>query len=237
MAALNGQRTFAQIKAEIDSHVFIQSSNSTTTYPTTSMINNIVNKWYKRFVSKRKWLWLTAKGTVTASASTALLTMPDTVARVANLNIRSISANIPVYTRQSFLAEYPSGWNNTGEGIPIIAVENVPASNNAIQYELWPTPNANYTINYDGWLHVTPLSADGDYSIIPPEFEDVLVHGPVSEIFVMLKDERASYHQAEVDKIGERAFMQDEDMIMSINQMRGNDTMSGQPLVYPYHQY
>jgi hypothetical protein len=202
------------------------------------MINNLVNKWYMRFVSKRKWLWLTAKGTVTATSGVALLTMPDTVARVANLNIRNISSNLPVYTRQKFLAQYPSGWNNTGEGIPIIAVENVPASNNAIQYELWPTPNANYTINYDGWLHVTPLSGASDYSIIPPEFEDILVHGPVSEGLVMQNElTRAAYHQGEVDKIGERAFIQDEDMIMSINQERSNDTQSGQPLVFPYHSY
>lgn len=237
MAALNGQRTFAQIKAEIDSWLFNQGSSSSTSYPTTTMINNVVNKWYKTFVSKRKYLWETTKGTVTASDGVALLTMPDTVRKIANLNIRNISANLPIYNRQRFLAEYPSGWNNTGNGIPIIAVENVPASNNAIQYELWPTPNQNYTINYDGWLHVTPLSADGDYSIIPPEYEPILIHGPVYEMFTMQKDDRWQWHKAQVDEIEKNCFMDNEDMVMMVNQMRGSDTLAGQPLVFPYHMY
>lgn len=237
MAALNGQRTFAQIVAEIDSHLFNQGSSSTTSYPTNAMIKNIVNKWYKRVVSSAKYQWATGEGTISTVIGTARITMPDVNMWPENFNIRSISQNIPVYTRQAFLASYPSGWTNVGQGIPLIAVEAPPASNNAKQYDLWPIPNAVYTINYDGFIHATPLSADGDYSIIPPEYDDILVHGPVSECFVMLADQRADYHQGEAESILKRLWKDNEDLISTLNTVRGYDENSTTSLVFPYRAY
>lgn len=238
MAALNGQRSLTQIIAEIDSTLFNQGSSSATSYPTQAMLVNIVNKWYKRVVSAGKWQWATGEGTITTVIGTQRITMPDANMWPENFNIRNISQNIPVYTRQQFLASYPSGWTNVGQGIPLIAVEAIPAANNAKQYDLWPIPNAVYTINYDGFIHVTPLVlTSNEYSIIPPEYDDVLVHGPLSEALVMLADARSPYHQQEADSIMKRLWKDNEDMISTINQVRGFDANSTTSLVFPYHAY
>ena len=237
MAALNGQRTFVQIRSEIESHLFNQGVSSANSYPTLVMINNIVNKWYKRVVSAHKFQWATGEGTIVTVQGTQRITMPDANMWPQNFNIRNISQNIPVYTRQQFLASYPSGWTNVGQGVPLIAVEAIPASNNAKQYDLWPIPNAVYTINYDGFIHATPLSLDADYSIIPPEYDDILVHGPASECFVMLGDPRSSYHQQQVDSIMARLWKDNEDMISTMNQVRGFDSNSTSSLVFPYRAY
>jgi hypothetical protein len=238
MAALNGQRTWAQILAEQSSHLFNQGAAGSGTYPTDTMLLNITNKWYKRFCSKYNWLWTTVEGTIPTVQGTTRIVLPDTVRQVENLNIRNIAQNIPIKDRQSFLASYPSGWTNTGQGIPLFAVEAIPAANNAKQYDLWPTPNAIYTINYDGFTHVSPLVNTTDYSIIPPEYDDILVHGPVSESFIMQNDpSRAQYHEGKVQEIMQRAWYENENMIMNQNQMRGYESYASQSLVFPYHSY
>jgi hypothetical protein len=239
MAALNGQRTLAQIIAEIDSHLFNQGSSSATSYPTQAMIIRAINKHYMRFASLRQWQWKTVDGTINTVAGIARIAMPDALSIPTNLNIRNIGQNIAVKTRQAFLANYPFGWTNVGNGIPVIAVEAPPAANNARQYDLWPAPDAIYTINYDGFLHVTPLATPAtDISIIPPEYEDYLIHAPLGELFTMRNDAaRSQYHQKEAKEISDRAFLENEQMIMTMNTVRGDDMVQTQSLIFPLHRY
>jgi hypothetical protein len=237
MAALNGQRTFLQIQNEIGTWLFNQTAPSANTFPTLQSIKDVVNKWYKRFAGQARWEWAKNEGTVATVNGTTRITMPDTVMDVANLNIRNISQPLLIYPRQKFLQIYPSGWTLTGNGIPQMAVEAIPAANGAKQYDLWPTPNAIFTINYDAWQHVTPLAADGDYSIIPPEFDDILVHGPISEFYQIQADPRNEYHEAQVAKIMSRVWMQQEQMTNLLNTIRGDEIMFGQPVIFPYQQY
>ncbi len=237
--ALNGQRSLAQIQAEQDSWLQNSQSSSATTYPTQAMMLNITNKWYKRFCSLYLWQWNTVEGTFQTVVNQVRYALPDNVSRPMNFTIRNIAKSIPIYTRQKFLAMYPSGWNNTGSGIPMIAVEAIPSADNSRQYDLWPMPNQIYTINYDGFAYVNPL--DGvtyNYSIIPPDYDDILVHGPVSEAFMVLDDpERSQYHAQEAAKILQRAWIENENMISLINQARGQDADAGQALIFPYHPY
>lgn len=237
MSALNGQQSLAQIMAQIDSYLFAQNQDSANSYPNTTMILAAVNKWYKRFVGSELWQWATCEGTITTVQGTQRLTMPNSMHRPENFNIRTLSINIPIKTRQSFLANYPAGWNNTGQGLPIMAVEAIPAANNARQYDLWPIPNAAYTINYDGFLYVTPLVNGTDYSIIPPDYDDILIHGPLSELLKMQANpiDDADYHAAEAEKIRIRAWTENENMITTLNQMRGYDANTSNALIYPYH--
>ncbi len=238
MAALNGQQTLTQIIAQIDANLFNQGVSSATSYPNSTMILQIINKWYKRVASAGKWQWDTDEGTIATVIGTQRITMPDANMWPENFNIRNISQNIPIQTRQQFLASYPSGWTQVGQGVPLLAVEAIPAANNAKQYDLWPIPNAIYTINYDGFKHAPPFTGSGtEYSIIPPEYDDVLIHGPVSECLTMLGDARAAYHQGEADKIMARLWKDNEDMISTLNQVRGFDALSTTSLVFPYHAY
>lgn len=237
--AINGQQTLNQIQAEIDTWMFKSQPSSTTTYPTAAQEIHVINKWYKRFCSMYLWNWNTAEGTFQTVIGQVRYAMPDNATRPMNLTIRNIAKSIPVYTRQKFLAMYPSGWNNTGQGIPMIAVEAIPSSDNSRQYDFWPAPNAVYTVNWDGFSYVTPL--DGityEYSVIPPDYDDILVHGPLSEMLLMVeRPDEAEYHQSQVDKITQRAWIENENMISLINQARGQDADAGQALIFPYHPY
>ncbi len=238
MAALNGQRTWAQILAEQESWLFNTGASSPTTYPSTAMLLNITNKWYKNLCSSHPWEWLTGEGTITTVAGTARIVMPDNAKKPEIFTIRNISKLVPIYTRQKFLAMYPSGWNNTGQGIPMIAVEAIESTNNSRQYDLWPTPGDVYTISYDSFQYVAPLVNTTDYSIIPPDYDQFLVHGPVSEAFAMQNDPtRSTYHKAEAEAIRVRAWMDNERMLSTMNQVRGNDNDAGQALIFPYHPY
>lgn len=242
---LNGQRSVAQIRAEQDTWLFNggsagpTTSNPNTTYPTDAQLLAITNKWYKRFVSKHLWQWNTCEGAFTTTPGQQRYALPDTVGMVQNLTIRNLSKSIPIYTRQKFLAMYPSGWVNTGQGIPMIAVEAPPSTANSRQYDLWPTPNIAYTVNFDGFSYVFPL--DGVtyiYPIIPPNYDDFLVHGPISEAFQMQNDnDRSQYHLQIAADIEQRAWLENENMISLINQERGQDADAGQALIFPYHPY
>lgn len=246
MAALNGQRTLDQILAEQSGWLFNNQSTigthsalSTACFPTTQMMIDMTNKWYKRFASSHPWEWKTQEGTIATVQGTQRITMPDNAAKPEVFTIRNLSKLIPVYTRQQFLSMYPSGWTNVGQGIPMIAVEAIFSANNSRQYDLWPIPGAVYTINYESFAYVNPL--DGTtyiYGIMPPDYDDILVHGPLSEAFMILNQpERAEYHQTEAEKIRQRAFMDNEMMISTMNQVRGYDADSSQALIFPYHPY
>ncbi len=235
--ALNGQQTLANIQAQQAAYLLNQGTLSTTTFPTEAMMLALTNKWYKRFVSAHLWQWNTVEGTFNTVIGQQRYAMPDNTTKPQNFTIRNIAKSIPVYTRQKFLAMYPSGWNNTGNGIPMIAVEAIPSADNSRQYDLWPIPNAVYTVNYDAFGYVNPLVNPGDYSIIPPDYDDILIHGPVSDAFTMQDDERSAYHQTEAEAILQRAWLENENMISMINQARGQDADGGQALIFPYHPY
>lgn len=238
MAALNQQRTFLQLQNSVAQILFNNTAASSTTYPTDTAIKELINKWYKDFYYRYRFLWNTGSATMVTVAGTSLITMPDDVMEVTNMNIRSIIRMIRYITRQLMLNNYPAGWTGLGNAVPLWAVEAPPASNNAIQFDLWPAPDAIYTINLDYYKRPAVLSADGDYPVLPPEIDSILIHGPASEALMMLGDPRAEYHQKMVEKLTREAWLRNEQMASSENTFRSlsNENIGGSypGLLQPY---
>ncbi len=242
MANLNGQQTLQNIQDQIAAILFNRGALSATSYPTTTMVNSVVNKWYKNFVGSFNWEWskgdsITAGSTISTVQGTARIVMPDIVMDVANINIRGIVQNLPIVTRQKFLAIHPSGWTLDGQGVPQFAVEAPRATNGALQFDLWPTPNTVYSVDFDYFKHIPPLSAGSDIPVIPPEYDTYLVDGPCSEFLIMLGDQRAPYFKQQAEDTSKLAWLDNERMIMSVNTVRGNEPTTGAGLIFPYHGY
>lgn len=235
MAALAGQRTFAEIKGDIaallgDGITFAASG----TYPSTAQVNQIVNRHYKRFVDRHPWVWGAKSTTFSTVAGTTTYALADTVIEEITLRIANQSMPLRYMSREEFLQEYPGGWTTTGNGLPTMYVPSAEASNNAVQVDLWPTPDAVYTVTMDYRARATPLSADGDYSVIPPEHEDYLVYAPAAEILTMLGDQRSAYYQAKADEVYKHAWKVDQRKLDGMNAQRVAGAGAGPTIIYPF---
>jgi hypothetical protein len=224
MANLPGQRTFLQIKDEIASVLFNQGTYSTTSYPTTAMIENTINKYYKKFYGSNRWMWDKKVTTLNTVNGTKNVVMADDVMEVTNMNIESLVRKLILYPREKFKSVAPGGWTNIGNAVPVYSVEGQPASNNAITFDLWPAPDAVYTLTIDYYARITPMSASGDVSIIPPEFDDYLTQAPLAELLIMLGDQRAQYYKGEADRIMKAAWLRNENMAQGLNSWRDSAT-------------
>jgi len=238
VAVLPGQLTFLEIKNQIASVLLNRGALSTTSYPTIAMVNDVVNKYYKRFYGSNRWVWdkkITTKATVAGAKN---VVMADDIMEVTNMVIESLVRKLILYPREKFKSVAPGGWTNIGNAVPVYSVEGQPASNNALTFDLWPTPDAIYTLTIDYYARITPMSSDGDVSIIPPEFEDYLINGPVGELLIMLGDPRAQYYSGEAQKTLKAAWLRNENMAQGLNTWRDaateNLNVPWPGLVQPY---
>lgn len=212
MANLAGQRTGAQILAAIGSILFQQTAASSSTYPTSTTILELMNRYYKTFVSKYEFLWSMKSTTINTVSGTTTLVMPDDVQKVYQMQIRANGRYLQYLPRKVFERMYPMGWTNVGNSQPVYYVEAAPASNNALQFDLFPTPDAVYTINYDYRARFTELAGSTEVPVIPPEFDMYLIYGPAMEALLMLGDDRAKAYADMLGDVETRAFLDNEKM-------------------------
>jgi len=210
MAALAGQQTFLQMQNSCGAIWLEQTALSTTTYPTLATCKELLNRYMKILIGKYPFVWVGAETTIATVASTTRLTMPDLVRKVATFQIRANGRNMTYLTRIEFERMFPMGWTNVGQSQPIYYVEAPPASNNAIQFDLFPTPDAIYTINYDYLTRAVAMSADGDYPVVPPEWDSWLVWRSVAEGLTMLGDPRATTYKAMADELESQMWLDNE---------------------------
>lgn len=210
MANLAGQRTGAQIVSAVDAILFNKSSGSSTTYPTSTMILELINRYYKAFVDKYQFLWAMKSTTINTVAGTTGITMPDDVVQVYQMQIRANGRYLQFLPRKQFERDFPAGWTSVGNSQPIYYVEAAPASNNAIQFDLFPTPDAIYTINYDYRARFTPLAGSTEVSVIPPEYDMYLIYGPAVEGLLMQGDPRAKQFAELLEDADKRAWLANE---------------------------
>ena len=210
MANLAGQRAFLTLQNAIGDRLLQQTALSTSTYPTLARVKEEINTVYKRIYGERPWKWQLVSTTLATVAGTTTYTLPDTVIEPYNMQIRSLGLDIQYISREVFLKEQPYGWTNVGQTMPRFAIPAAPASNNAMQIDFWPTPDAIYTVNYDYRSRFTQLSGDTDIPVIPPEFDDLLVQGPLVELYKMINDERWQGAKAEYEQLWKKMWMADE---------------------------
>jgi hypothetical protein len=234
MAALSGQRTFLEIQGDIAAILGDGFAFGTTSYPTLTQAKQIINRHYKQFTSKRPWKWMQKSTTFNTVAGTTQYTLVDGVAEEITLRIANQSMPLNWISREQFLQQYPGGWTTTGNGLPTMYVPSAEASNNALQIDLWPTPDAVYTVTMDYRARAAPLAADGDYSVVPPEYEDALVFGPAAEMLTLLGDQRSAVYENKNKENYLAAWMEDERQLNAMNGLRNAGSGAGPSIWFPF---
>lgn len=210
MAALDGQRTFLQLQQAVSQIIFGQTFASTATNPTLSQVKEKLNEYYRNIFRKQPWKWAYGQSTFTTSQGTKLVTFPDNVQKVWALEIQGNNWYLQYVPNNKFFRGYPGAWQTMGQNQPYIYTDAPPASNNALQIDLFPTPDATYTVYYQFQKRLTSLSADGDYSIIPPEYENALIYGAAKDLLANLADTRAGYYSDQYKEIMSEMWMNEE---------------------------
>jgi len=163
--------TFKQIQDRVLDRLNLTSTDART------RIKNFINERYRQAVTSCSLprLRMGSAAPVTVSGSAAI-----TVSGV----IKPLTFTLPALNRvlyersQDQLRTYdPSGqWLGAPQ---YYAVTNYGATTFALL--LMPKPDAAYTLNVDGYLAGTDLSADGDIPAFPEDFHDILENGALAD--------------------------------------------------------
>lgn len=210
MAPLAGQRTFLELQNAVAAILSNQLSLTATSNPTLAQVKDKINEYYRNVFQKQPWKWAYDQATFNTSAGTKRVTFPDNVQKVWALEIQGNNWYLQYVPNNKFFRGYPGAWQTMGNNQPYIYTDAPPASNNALQIDLFPTPDNTYTVYYQFQKRLTSLSADGDYSIIPPEYENLLIYGPAKDLLARLADNRAAYYSDEFKKIMSDMWMNEE---------------------------
>jgi hypothetical protein len=210
MAALNGQRTFLQLQNAVGAVLLEQTALSASSYPTLDSVKAKINEVYRDVVAKHPWLLDYAEATFNTVANTARVTLADGIERVNGMQIQGLNLPIRYMPRNKLLLAYPGGWNQMTPGQPLYYTDAPQASNNALQVDLFPAPGSIYTVTVQYQARLTPLSSDTDYSIMPPEFENILIYGTLADMLAQLSDVRRDYYQARYGELQSKLWLRDQ---------------------------
>lgn len=238
MANLAGQQTFLQMQNTCGAVWLEQTALSTSTYPTLATCKELLNKYMKILISKYPFVWIGKSSTIATVAGTKLLTMPDLVRKVGKFQIQANGADLTYLTQFEFETMFPMGWTNITNSRPIYYIETDPASNNAIQFNLFPTPDAIYTIAYDYQTRAAAMSADADVPIVPPEWDNWIIWRAIAEGLMMLGDPRSASYKGMADELEGQMWLDDQTFLnreSSVMEAPGNMSYGLRPGQYlPY---
>ncbi len=212
MAVLPGQKTFAEIVSEVGEYLFTNTSPSTTTFPTLSRLQTMVNDKQREICSKKPWWFLFKQDTFNTVGNTSDYALSDSAEKVLNMEIPAKFLKLQFMPRAQFTTAYPAESSTTTPALPLSYIPAAPASNNALQFTLFPTPDQVYTVKYWFKKRVAVLTGS-DTPVIPPEWQDVLIHGVVAEAFAMMgpNDPRTAFHDTMFKQRYREMWKEDED--------------------------
>lgn len=178
MANLAGAKTFLEIQQEVSENVLGKAALADTySNPTLTQVKRIINDAYREICSKHDWYFLykEANFSLVKDQITAH-TLPDDVLELYGITIPSLEVRLGETSLDLFNRMLPGRYSDQESGQPYSYVKGPVASNGALQVYIWPSPTDNYTANITYKARVTNLSGDTDVTLIPPEFQDVLIN-------------------------------------------------------------
>lgn len=190
MANLAGQKTFLDVQQQISELVLRKTIADTSTQPTLTRLKAIINDAYLEVCTEVEWSWrFKDSGTFnTVANQTTPYVMPDTVEEVFWMTIPAYQQKLWYASYGQWLVNYPGKFTNVSATKPWAYIEGEKASNNALQFYLFPQAAQVYTVNYGYMLRITPLSGDTDIMICSPEMQDIVVNRAIRKVFEYLKD-------------------------------------------------
>lgn len=214
MAALNGQKTFLEIQTECADEcggVTIAALQR----PSLSVLKRLINDAERELCSMWDWYWLyrefsfnTVIGQQTAYA------LDDTAAMLKWMAVPAQQARIIWKSMAEWEALYPGRYNSAGPTRPWIYIDAPVAANMALSYFLFPAADQVYNVTYGAKLRVGNMVADGDYPVIPVDWQGMLIAKAKAKYLEYLgissSDPRIGNYEKNVVSIYNNAWMDDQ---------------------------
>jgi len=214
MAALAGQKSFLSLYTEVSEAVFSGNLATTSTVPSLTRIKQMVNDSVREICTNHDWWFMIAEYPVNTVAGTSTYVMDDAVSEVEGMRIEANFVPLQYLTREQFYKTYPGGYTNYGPALPWLYVPAAPATNGALQFDLFPAPNAVYAVKVLAKKRIADMANDTDYPTpIPPEWQDVIVKYTVARVLAMLGDPRANNWQQMYEKREGDMWLHNEHML------------------------
>lgn len=214
MAAIAGQKTFVSLYTEVSEAVFSGNLAGTNTVPSLTRIKQMVNDSVREICTNHDWWFMMKDFTFNTIVGTSSYAMDDTMSEVSGMYIPLNFIPLQYLTREQFYKTYPGGYTNYGNALPWLYIPGAPAVNGALQFDLFPAPNAIYAVKVLGKTRIADMTNDTDTPMpIPPEWQDVIVKYTVARVLAMLGDPRANNWQQMYEKREKDMWLHNEHML------------------------
>lgn len=141
---------------------------------------SMVNSVYRRVAAERRWYWLQATDTTLTVALNAYQTSLTGLTALRTVDGVRINDEPLEYCTPAELHDLRV--QDRATGAPLFWTQY--GSN----LEFWPTADSAYTLSIDYTKNITALAVDADTTLIPDEFQDVLVWGSIKELTFRERD-------------------------------------------------
>jgi hypothetical protein len=232
---LANQKTFAQIQQEISQEVLGLTIATSDTRPTLTLLKQYINDAYSEVCTSWDWSWLyrNDKTFNTVIGQTTAYAVDSAAGEVLSMRIPAKYQTLTFMPYADWVKGQPGGYTNLQNAIPRFYIPAPPASDGTLQFYLGPEPASEVmTVAYDYRLRVTALSADGDYPVVPSDWQNLIKLKALVMVYTLLGDgavERMQNRQQQYMDLWQRAWMQDQSVSDGAHRYRDANAESVRP--------
>lgn len=226
MAALDGQKTFLEMQTEVADEA-CGLAVADLQKPSLTVLKRIINDCERDICSAWDWSWLYRESTfpTVVNQQTPYAVDPQ-AADIRWMTIPALQLKLGWMSMAEWEAVYPGRYNQAGPTRPWAYIAAPPDAtvNLGLRYFLYPAADQVYTIAYGYKLRVGNMSADGDYSKIPVDWQGMLLNKAKAETLkyqgISSTDTRIKRYLDDAESIYQRAWLTDQRMGEQVNQFR-----------------
>lgn len=181
--AIPGQKTFLQMQEEISEEILDVSIATTETRPTLTRLKQIINDRYRMIITAWSWWWMYRE------SSFNLVVNQQTPYYIGNqydevqwMAIPSLQRRINWMSMTDWETMYPGRYTQYGNATPFNYIPGPPDTDNGLGYFVFPAANAILNVTFGAKLRVSDMSADGDYPVIPADWQDLILNGAKMDV-------------------------------------------------------
>lgn len=224
MASLSGQKTFLEMLTEGADEV-LGVTIAALTRPTLTVLKRILNDCERDLGAAWDWSWLYREFTFnTVIGQQTSYGMDDTCAEVLWMAVPAQQARINWMAMAEWEARWAGRYAAAGPCRPWAYIEAPPASNMGLKYFLFPAADAVYAVTYGAKLRVGNMTLDGDFSVIPVDWQGMLLNKFKAEVLkyvgVSSTDSRIARYLQDAETIYQKAWIADQHNGESVQQFR-----------------
>lgn len=197
MANLPGTKAFEAIYTEVSTNVLNRLATTGDSPLTLTRVKQIVNDTQREICTERDWPWLYTEANFSlVKDQTTAHVLPDECQILMGIAIPSENVVLGEVSWETWTSIYPERYSGQTSGQPESYIKASVASNGASQVFIWPSPADNYTARIFYRKRVTDMSATTDVSVIPVDWQDVLIAKATASCFMALNDKKSDERAA-----------------------------------------